>query len=105
MRGADTLSRSGGDEFTVISEIATPEGAEVLASALKLALSIPFKLEGNLIRSSASVGVAIYPDDGIEADSLRAAADKAMYAAKRASRKAASGADLFHSRQPESQPV
>jgi len=86
MRESDTLSRSGGDEFTVISEIATPQGAEVLVSALKSALSVPFKLEGNIIGASVSIGFALYPDDGADADSLRAAADKAMYIAKRAAR-------------------
>ncbi|MDR3747251.1 MAG: GGDEF domain-containing protein [Acidobacteriota bacterium] len=101
MRVSDTLSRSGGDEFTVISEIASPQGAEVLVSALKSALSIPFRLEGNLISASVSIGFALYPDDGIDTDSLRAAADNAMYAAKRASRMQSASKELFQSAKSE----
>jgi diguanylate cyclase len=95
MRTSDTLSRSGGDEFTVISEIASPQGAEVMVSALKSALSIPFKLEGNLISATVSIGFALYPDDGTDTDSLRAAADNAMYAAKRASRMQSARTELL----------
>jgi len=101
MRVSDTLSRSGGDEFTVISEIASPQGAEVLVSALKSALSIPFKLEGNVINASVSIGFALYPDDGNDTDSLRAAADNAMYAAKRASRLQSASNELFQSAKSE----
>ena len=88
MRMSDTLARSGGDEFTVISDVSDAHGAQVLVSDLELAFTVPFKLEGQLVNTGLSVGVALYPDDGRTADQLFAAADHAMYAAKRASRAA-----------------
>lgn len=84
IRRSDTVSRSGGDEFTVISEIVSSQAAGVLVSALRSALSIPIKVEGNLIGTSASIGFAVYPDHGTDVDLLCAAADQAMYFAKRA---------------------
>ncbi len=94
MRGTDTLSRSGGDEFTVVSDVGNRQGAEVLISALKLAVSVPFKLDGHIVRASVSIGLALYPDDGTDVDHLRAAADKAMYDAKRAGRSAVAAASI-----------
>ncbi len=83
MRASDTLARSGGDEFTIVSEIATAEGAQSLASAMESALVLPLSVEGELIRTGVSVGYALYPEDGADPTELCAAADKAMYAAKR----------------------
>jgi len=83
MRASDTLARSGGDEFTIVSEIATAEGAQSLASAMESALVLPLSVEGELIRTGVSVGYALYPQDGADPTELCAAADKAMYAAKR----------------------
>ncbi len=90
MRTSDTLARSGGDEFTVVSDVADAEGAQVLVSNLEMAFTVPFKLEGKLIHTGLSIGLALYPDDGRTPDQLYAAADQAMYVSKRASR-AASG--------------
>jgi diguanylate cyclase (GGDEF)-like protein len=86
VRAADTLARSGGDEFTLISDITDPKGAETLASALASVLEDPFEIEGNRIETSVSIGVAIFPDHATGPDDLRAAADIAMYEAKRAGR-------------------
>ena len=86
MRMSDTLARSGGDEFTVVSDVSDAHGAQVLVADLELAFTVPFKLEGQLVNTGLSVGVALYPDDGRTSDQLLAAADHAMYAAKRASR-------------------
>jgi len=86
MRVSDTLARSGGDEFTVVSDVADAEGAQVLISNLEMAFTIPFKLEGRLIRTGLSIGLALYPDDGSTPDELYAAADQAMYVSKRANR-------------------
>jgi len=86
MRVSDTLARSGGDEFTVVSDVADAEGAQVLISNLETAFTVPFKLEGKLIRTGLSIGLALYPDDGSVPDELYAAADQAMYVSKRASR-------------------
>jgi len=82
LRDSDTLARSGGDEFTIVSEVADATGARVLVSALEGAFAIPFKIDGKLIHTGVSVGVAVYPDDGRSPDELRLAADNAMYVAK-----------------------
>jgi diguanylate cyclase (GGDEF)-like protein len=86
IRAADTLSRSGGDEFTVLSEVADADGAEALAAALVSVLQDPFSIEQNILECTVSIGVALFPDHARDPDDLRAAADKAMYEAKRAGR-------------------
>ena len=88
MRASDTLARSGGDEFTVVSEVLDSDGAAILVSNLEMAFAVPFKLEGRLIHTGLSIGLALYPDDGTTPDQLYAAADQAMYVSKRASRAA-----------------
>ena len=86
LRASDTLARSGGDEFTVVSQVDNAEGAQVLLLALESALCDPILVEGEQVRTGLSIGLALYPDDGSNPDQLHAAADRAMYAAKRASR-------------------
>jgi len=86
MRVSDTLARSGGDEFTVISDVADAHGAQVLVSNLETAFIVPFKLEGLVVHTGLSIGLALYPNDGSTPDELYAAADQAMYISKRASR-------------------
>jgi len=88
MRASDTLARSGGDEFTVVSDVVDSEGAATLVSNLEMAFTVPFKLEGRLIQPGLSIGLALYPDDGTTPDQLYAAADQAMYVSKRATRAA-----------------
>jgi len=88
MRASDTLARSGGDEFTVVSDVLDSDGAAILVSNLEMAFTVPFKLEGRLIHTGLSIGLALYPDDGTTPDQLYAAADQAMYVSKRASRAA-----------------
>lgn len=86
MRASDTLGRTGGDEFTVISEVANHQGAQTLVSALESALVLPLKIDGRLVRTGVSVGYALYPDSGSDPLELYAVADRAMYAVKRGSR-------------------
>ncbi len=86
IRACDTLARSGGDEFTVVSQISSEESAVALLSALEAALSDPFVIEGKEVRTGLSIGLALYPDDGNDADQLCAAADRGMYVAKRSGR-------------------
>jgi diguanylate cyclase (GGDEF)-like protein len=86
IRAGDTLARSGGDEFTVISIVEDRKAAEALVAALELTLSAPIVIDGRDLQTGLSIGIAIYPDDGSNADQLHAAADGAMYAAKRANR-------------------
>ena len=92
MRASDTLARTGGDEFTVISEVTNQQGARTLVSALESALVLPLKVEGKLVRTGVSVGFALYPDDGTDPVELCASADRAMYTAKRGGRSLRSSA-------------
>jgi diguanylate cyclase (GGDEF)-like protein/PAS domain S-box-containing protein len=82
LRTSDTLARTGGDEFTILADVADVLGGQVLVAALQLAFALPFEVEEKLVNTGASIGVALYPDDGCTADELRAAADKMMYVAK-----------------------
>ena len=86
IRASDTLARSGGDEFTVVSEVQDANGASALIAALDSALAKPLNIQGLQVRTGLSIGLALYPDDGSDPDQLHAAADKAMYIAKRAAR-------------------
>jgi len=87
VRRADTLARSGGDEFTVlVSDILQPNGAKVLAQKLQTELDRPITVRQFQLCVSASIGVAVYPEDGGTAESLCARADADMYRAKRHSK-------------------
>lgn len=82
LRPGDTLARLGGDEFVVLSGTAQPDDASRLALKLLNALSEPFDLGGEQIRISASIGIAVFPDHGVDRNVLMRAADIAMYSAK-----------------------
>jgi diguanylate cyclase (GGDEF)-like protein len=87
MRAEDTLARIGGDEFLAIqSGIADAAAAMTNARKLIACLSEPMHFAGHLIIVGASIGIAIAPDHGIDADELIRVADGAMYEAKRAGR-------------------
>jgi diguanylate cyclase (GGDEF)-like protein len=87
VRKADTIARTGGDEFVVVvSDLLQPHGAEVLAGKLMADLSEPIVMEAVNLCPSASIGVAIYPDDGQTAAELCDRADISMYGKKRADR-------------------
>ena len=58
----------------------------MLVLDLESALAAPIDIEGQLVQTGLSIGVALYPNDGKNPDELHAAADQAMYAAKRANR-------------------
>lgn len=82
-RDADTVGRVGGDEFMVlIPEVDGERGAAHLASKLEQCLAVPYETRGHTLVISASIGAAVYPDDGAERDCLIRYADAAMYAAK-----------------------
>ena len=84
VRKADTLARSGGDEFTVlVSDILQPNGATILAQKLQMELDRPIAVRQLQLCVSGSVGISLYPEDGQTADSLCARADADMYRAKR----------------------
>jgi len=83
VREIDTVARMGGDEFTVIlSDIKNNEDAALVAEKILKSLSRPYESVSADHRVSTSIGIAIYPDDTIEADQLVTAADNAMYQAK-----------------------
>jgi diguanylate cyclase (GGDEF)-like protein len=90
LRSHDTLARLGGDEFAVLVPL-VHRRAEVEEIALRLERSFdePYAIDGYTLRGSASVGVALYPEDGATKDSLLSAADAAMYVAKHTKRQAA----------------
>lgn len=84
VRRADTLARSGGDEFTVlVSDILQPNGAKILARKLQSELDRPIAVRNLQLRVSGSIGIALYPEDGETAESLCARADADMYREKR----------------------
>ena len=83
VRGTDTISRQGGDEFLVLlGEIETPEAVAQVARKLIQVLSEPFLLDGHQITVTPSIGIAVSPEDGSNLDALLKHADLAMYDAK-----------------------
>ena len=83
VRRTDTVARTGGDEFSVILEDpVSREDAEHVAKVLGELLEQPMEIEGQTIRVGASVGVAIFPEDALTAESLCIAADVCMYERK-----------------------
>ena len=79
----DTVARLGGDEFAIIlSEFAHPQDIERVAICLVDAMRQPFDLDGQITHITASIGIVVYPDDGLDAHSLLRNADQAMHAAK-----------------------
>ena len=87
VRRTDTVARTGGDEFSVVlEEPINRADAMRLARTLTQLLDAPILLERNTVRIGASVGIAIFPDDGGDAESLCIAADLRMYASKRTAR-------------------
>ncbi|CCG06858.1 Hypothetical 918 kDa protein Y4LL [Pararhodospirillum photometricum DSM 122] len=87
VRGTDTVARLGGDEFAVIlTDLDRFDRVDEVARRVRLAVDQPFFLSEGEARVSASLGVALYPKDGLSAADLRRAADRALYAAKAAGR-------------------
>ena len=88
LRENDTVARLGGDEFVIVLEdLASPEGAEVVARAIIERMQQPFHLAGGrVVTIGCSVGIALSPRDGTDGDTLLRHADTALYAAKAAGR-------------------
>ena len=87
MRDTDTVSRRGGDEFVASLESEdAKETAALVSGKLIEAVSLPYEVEGHLIHIGVSIGIAIYPDDGEDGDTLLAAADSALYEVKESGR-------------------
>jgi len=97
VREVDTVCRYGGDEFIVLlTELSQPADAQTVAEKLIADIGAPAEVEGHLVSLTASVGIAIYPDDGEDVDTLVARADAAMYQTKRLS----VGGVAFHGQAP-----
>jgi diguanylate cyclase (GGDEF)-like protein len=89
VRRSDTVARTGGDEFSIIlEEPSRREDAELVADSLGHMLIEPFEVLGRRIRVGASIGIAVFPQDAIDADSLCIAADMRMYQVKQLNREA-----------------
>lgn len=82
LRGADTVARIGGDEFVIVlSHVCAPEAALVAEKLLHL-LDDSILIDRNDLRVTPSIGIAMYPDDGRDFDTLYQRSDTAMYQAK-----------------------
>jgi diguanylate cyclase (GGDEF)-like protein/PAS domain S-box-containing protein len=83
IRKSDTLARLGGDEFVVlVTELTDSQAAMRVAAELIELARAPFEIEGQEAYISVSLGISIYPTDGLDGDTLIAHADSAMYRAK-----------------------
>ncbi len=83
VRTTDTVSRQGGDEFVVLlSEMAQSEDAAITARRLLQALAEGHSIDQHNLHVTASIGVSVYPDDGLNAETLIKNADTAMYQSK-----------------------
>ncbi len=89
LRGGDMLARLGGDEFAaLLTSIRGRADIDEIAHRLERCFDPPFHLEGYELRGAASIGTALFPDDGYTKDSLLNAADASMYAVKNSRRAA-----------------
>jgi EAL domain-containing protein (putative c-di-GMP-specific phosphodiesterase class I) len=84
LRASDTVARFGGDEFVILQDsLRRASGAATLARAINRALAESFVIGNQTIEMSASIGIALFPDAGRDAETLITGADGALYEAKR----------------------
>jgi diguanylate cyclase (GGDEF)-like protein len=84
IRATDTVVRIGGDEFVIVL-FDQPKDVDVISETVRKiqsAIAEPICMEGNDLRVTSSIGIANYPNDGVDADTLLANADAALYRAK-----------------------
>ncbi len=97
LRAEDTLARLSGDEFALLlADIDSPEDCANILSRVLAAIATPVKVAGRPMRTSASIGVSLYPDDNVDGDTLLRHADQAMFMAKEA------GKNCYHLFDPDS---
>jgi diguanylate cyclase (GGDEF)-like protein/PAS domain S-box-containing protein len=102
VRSEDTVARLGGDEFVLLlGNLADVPQLEMVLQRILAAVSAPYSVDGHTISISASIGVAIYPLDDADADTLLRHADQAMYLAKQAGRNRIHWFDVAHDRQAQ----
>ncbi len=83
VRTSDTVSRQGGDEFVVLlSEVNQPEDTAITARRMLQAVAEAHSIDHHDLHVTSSIGVSVYPDDGLDAETLIKNADTAMYQAK-----------------------
>jgi diguanylate cyclase (GGDEF)-like protein len=83
LRGMDTLARVGGDEFiALIPVVRNRAEVDEITDRLEHCFDEPFEIDDYSIRGTASIGIAMYPEDGVTRDELKRVADDAMYAHK-----------------------
>ena len=82
IREEDAIGRLGGDEFLVVLPINDLKHVITIVRRIIDSLASPYKIKGHNLRASASLGIAVYPDDGSSADMLMRRSDLAMYKAK-----------------------
>jgi diguanylate cyclase (GGDEF)-like protein/PAS domain S-box-containing protein len=96
IRKRDTAARLGGDEFAVlVPEMKSPQELAVLAQRLIDVISEPYVIEGHMVTVGSTIGIAVAPTDGADADHLLRNADLALYRAK------AAGKSTFRFFEPE----
>ena len=86
LREEDTASRLGGDEFILVIPNCDTQGAARVAQKILEVISVPFRIEQYDLTMSASIGIAMFPEDGVDLESLSKSADTAMYRAKQEGR-------------------
>ena len=87
VRATDTVCRQGGDEFVILlAEIAQPQDAAIIAEKLLAAFLELHLVGGQELHITLSIGISVYPDDGLDLDTILQNADTAMYHAKASGR-------------------
>jgi len=87
LRSPDTVSRQGGDEFVVLlQDLHHSEQAANSAKRMLKSVAEPHSIDGHELHVTASIGISVYPEDGLDAETLIKNADTAMYQAKEAGR-------------------
>ncbi|MEP6859766.1 MAG: EAL domain-containing protein [Deltaproteobacteria bacterium] len=87
VRASDTVSRQGGDEFVVLlSEVSNPEDGAAMARRMLDTVAEAHTIDQHDLHVTTSIGISVYPDDGLDAETLIKNADMAMYQAKETGR-------------------
>ncbi|HEY9199540.1 MAG TPA: EAL domain-containing protein, partial [Gammaproteobacteria bacterium] len=102
VRSMDTIARLGGDEFVLLlCDITSTEEMEQVLERILAAVSAPYFIDNIPLRITASIGVAVYPLDNVDPDTLLRHADQAMYQAKQAGRNRIHWFDVAHDKQAQ----
>jgi len=87
VRETDTISHQGGDEFLIaLTDLRDAEAVPRVVEKIMELLAVPFQVDGHEVMLTCSIGIALFPDDGQDIDTLLKKADTAMYSAKEAGR-------------------